>query len=132
MKRLLLLLALAVAAPASAQVAVIVHPGSSTATINAADARNLFTLETTRLGGQSVTPVVLESGVDPFYGWIDRSFSDLRKLWLRKKLSGEGTPPETLPSPAAVVALVAATPDAIGYVPASAVTGSVKVIATVK
>jgi ABC-type phosphate transport system substrate-binding protein len=133
MNRFFLLIALAFgfALPASAQVVVIAHPSSAAASLSDSDARNLFTLETARLGGDRVTPVVLENGVDGFYRWIGRDFSDLRKVWLRKKLSGEGNPPQTLASAAAVVAHVSSTPGAIGYVPAAAATGSVKVLARI-
>lgn len=128
---LLLVVALGIVPAASAQIAVIVHPSASASSVSDSEARNLFTLETARLGGERVTPVVLENGVDGFYSWIGRSFSDLRKVWLRKKLSGEGNPPETLGSAAAVIAHVSRTPGAIGFVPASAANASVKVIARI-
>ena len=66
-----------------------------------------------------------------FYDHIGQSVSDVKKVWLRKKLSGEAQPPEKVSSDQ-MIDKVSSTSAAIGYVPADAVTDAVKVIATIE
>jgi hypothetical protein len=82
--------------------------------------------------GSRVVVFTIDAEADKFYGGIGRSHNDMKKVWLRKRLSGEGQPPESVDSPAALVKRVASTPGAVGFVPASAVDGSVRVVATLK
>ncbi len=61
------------------------------------------------------------------------SFSDdMKRVWLRMILSGEGRAPTLLRSAEDLVERVAATPGAVGYVPLALVTRDVKVIATIQ
>lgn len=118
------------ALPAQAQMAVIAHPGVSEASLDRRGALDVFTLEKTRLGSTRVVTFTL-SGADAeaFYSAIGRSHNDIKKDWLRKKLAGEGEPPAQVGSAAEMIAKVSSTPGAIGFVPASAVNASVKVLA---
>ena len=135
MKKLLSLLALvaAVAVPASAQVAVVAHPGVKDASADKATLVSIYSLEKAKWSdGAAVKPfdVKDDAVADAFYGAIGQSSAQMKKVWMRKKLSGEGQPPVTVGSAAEVIAKVAATPGAIGFVPKAAVTGAVKVLAT--
>ncbi len=139
MSRILFILALALAAlapaaPARAQVAVIAHKRVAAAAIDAATARNFFTLGKTQWSdGAKVVVVELkpdQASKEAFYKFIGMRPADVRKQWMRVQLSGDGQPPEALASDEAVVKKVAATPGALGYVSAAAVTADVKVLAT--
>ncbi len=130
----LLALALAafVAAPAQAQVAVVAHPGVADASADTGTLVGIYSLDKTRWSdGSPVVPFdAATSSQDAFYSAIGQSASQIKKVWLRKKLSGEGQPPQSLGSDAEVLAKVASTPGAVGFVSAGAVDGSVKVLAT--
>jgi ABC-type phosphate transport system substrate-binding protein len=136
LKHSFLLLALAslalAAAPAQAQVAVVAHPGVADASVEPADLVGIYSLDQTRWSdGAAVVPFDASTAAqDAFYGAIGQSSGQMKKVWLRKKLSGEGQPPATLGSDAEVLAKVASTPGAVGFVSAAAVDGSVKVLAT--
>lgn len=54
--------------------------------------------------------------------------SAVARYWIQEIFANRGTPPVVKSTPAAVVALVAATPGAIGYVPTDAATGGVHVL----
>lgn len=133
--RLLLLLALVgaavAAAPARAQVAVVAHPGVSDASASTGALLQIYSLEKTRWSdGAAIVPFdVAGPAQDAFYGAIGQSTSQIRRVWLRKKLSGEGQPPTSLGSDAEVISRVSSTPGAVGFVRAGAVTSAVKVLA---
>lgn len=120
------------AVPARAQVAVVAHPGVADASIDASGLTGIYSLDQTRWSdGSAVVPFdAATPAQDAFYGAIGQSAGQMKKVWLRKKLSGEGQPPESLGSDAEVLAKVASTPGAVGFVSADAVDGSVKVLAT--
>jgi ABC-type phosphate transport system substrate-binding protein len=63
---------------------------------------------------------------------IGKSSSQVKAYWSRILFTGKGTPPQEMSSSAEVISTVANNPDAIGYVDASAVNDTVKVIATYK
>lgn len=126
-------LALGGALQARAQVAVVVHPAVPSTAVEASTLLDIYTLDKSKWDdGSRIVPLSLDSEADSFYGSLGRSHSNLRKVWLRKKLSGEGQPPESLADAAALLQKVAATPGAVGFVPASAVDESVKVVATLQ
>lgn len=133
MKKLLFAVALvaAGAVPASAQVAVVAHPGVADASADKSTLVGIYSLDKTRWSdGSAVQPVASKEGfAGEFYSAIGQSESQMKKVWMRKKLSGEGQPPATVGSAAEVIAKVSSTPGAIGFVPASAVTSGVKVLA---
>lgn len=66
-----------------------------------------------------------------FYRYLRKTPSRMKSLWMKRMLLGEGQPPEALDADA-VVAKVAATPGAVGFVDRSEVTAEVKVLATVE
>lgn len=63
-----------------------------------------------------------------FYNFLGRSPSRMKSVWLKKLLSGEGDPPEAMSSEEALLAKVAATAGAIGFVSKTLVRDSVKVL----
>lgn len=59
---------------------------------------------------------------------LGKSGSQLKSYWSRLIFTGKGTPPKQAGNDADVKKYVAANPDSIGYIDASAVDGSVKVL----
>jgi ABC-type phosphate transport system substrate-binding protein len=55
----------------------------------------------------------------------------IARYWQDRKIRGGARPPKQLPSVSTVLAAVAANPGAVGYVNASAVNGTVKVVAKI-
>ncbi len=128
---LVLLLFVATVLPARAQVAVVVNKSVPAAQVDAGDVLDIYALEKAKWGdGTRVVVFTQDAQADVFFSQLGRSQTDLKKVWLRKKLSGEGQPPEVLKSDEEVLARVAATPGAVGFVSAGKVNGQVKVVAT--
>lgn len=137
MRYLLLFLALFLGSIgiAQAQVAVIVHKDVAVDQVDSGTLEDIYALEQNKWDdGSRIVRFDLnaEDGVkQAFYGFIGTQASDIKKVWLRKKLSGEAQPPESIAA-SAVVQKVSSTPASIGYVSADAVTDAVKVVATIE
>jgi ABC-type phosphate transport system substrate-binding protein len=96
------------AATAQAEVVVIVSAKSTATTMKADEIANIY------LGkSNAMKPVV-------------------KAIWSKLVFTGKAMPPKELPSSAEVVKAVAADPNAIGYIDATAIDGSVKVVYEVK
>ncbi len=119
---------LGLASLAQAEVAVIVNPGAAKAP-SQSDVANIF------LGKDKSMKGIDQAGWTPakeaFYaGVTSKNESQLKSYWSGLIFTGKGQPLPSVADDAAVVAKVAAEADAIGYVDASAVNGSVKVLFT--
>lgn len=119
---------LGLAAMAQAEVAVIVNPAAAKAPLQS-DVANIF------LGKDKSMKGIDQAGWTPakeaFYaGVTSKNESQLKSYWSGLIFTGKGQPLPSVADDAAVVAKVAAEADAIGYVDASAVNGSVKVLFT--
>lgn len=119
---------LGLAAMAQAEVAVIVNPAAAK-TPSQSDVANIF------LGKDKSMKGIDQAGWTPakeaFYaGVTSKNESQLKSYWSGLIFTGRGQPLPSVADDAAVVAKVAAEADAIGYVDASAVNGSVKVLFT--
>ena len=66
---------------------------------------------------------------DTFYDFLGKSAARMKSIWLKKMLSGEGDPPQTVEDERKLVEMVARTPGAIGFADRRHVTDSVKVLA---
>lgn len=119
---------------ANAAIAVIVHPSNSAALDNNTISRVfLGKLKSFPGGGQAVPVNLAES--DPTTTAFNKSVlkksgSQLKAYWSKLVFTGKGTPPKVIDSSAEMIKLVGSNPNLIGYVDASQVDGSVKVIAT--
>ncbi len=139
MKRLLLLftalLFLGWVGTSHAQVAVIANKDVPVDQADAGTLEDIYLLEQNNWDdGSQIARFDLNTENDTktaFFGYLGQEVSDVKKVWLRKKLSGEAQPPEKV-SPDQIVDKVSSTSAAIGYVSADAVTDAVKVIATVE
>lgn len=68
---------------------------------------------------------------DTFYAYLGKPPSRMKSLWLKRMLSGDGDPPESLDSEDEVLHKVRATPGAIGFLSMTRVDDSVKVLAVI-
>jgi len=120
---------LGVSALAQAEVAVIVNPGATKAP-NQAEVSNIFLGKDKSMKGvdhKDWTPTK-----DKFYTSVtNKNESQLKSYWSGLVFTGKGQPLPSVGGDAEVVARVAAEADAIGYVDASAVNDSVKVLFTI-
>lgn len=117
-------------------IVVIVNKANPAASLGASELRPIFQTTKTSWGsGGEATPLNLPSenklrqefdqavlGLDP-----ERA----ARYWKDRKIRGGARAPKQLPTPGAVVALVAATPGAVGYVNATDAGPSVKVVAKI-
>jgi ABC-type phosphate transport system substrate-binding protein len=120
---------------AYAQVAVIANKSVSDASISSSKVESVYMLkDKTWSDGKGVILFTLKSDngtVEKFFSSFGKSSSDMKKLWMKAQLTGEGMAPEALGSEDEVVNKVASTPGAIGFVDAQKVNGNVKVLLTI-
>lgn len=117
----------------AADVRIIANPGVKTGTISARDLKRVFLLQQRTLAdGSSVVPVLQRSG--PVHAaflkqYLDRASEELQAYYQGLVFTGKGSMPRQMSSDAEVLAYVAKTKGAIGYVSTSASTAGVKVLA---
>lgn len=116
-----------------AEVAVIVHPSSGIASMTDDDVARIFLGKSNNFpGGAQAVPVNQDEGSpvrDKFNEAVcKKNASQYKAYWSQLVFTGKGTPPKDAGKDAAVKALIAANPNMIGYVDASAVDSSVKVV----
>lgn len=133
-KFITVLAAMLLSTSAVAEIAVVVNPANASA-IDAAAASRIFLGKMKSFGdGSQAEPVAQAAGSAVTEEFNDKvlkkSASQLKAYWAKLVFTGKGTPPKELSSDAEVIAAVAANPNMIGYVSASAVDGSVKVVGT--
>ena len=69
---------------------------------------------------------------DSFYSYLGENHNKMKKLWLKKQLTGEGTAPKAFGSENAILEKVAETDGAIGFISAAKVTDAVQVLFEIK
>jgi ABC-type phosphate transport system substrate-binding protein len=119
------------ARPAAAQISVIVSSATPKTADETAIAEIFAGASTTWPDGTKVQ--IVENGdavlTQKFFAKVVKKPTALvRSQWTKLALSGQGAAPKKGRDAAAVKALVAATPGAIGYIPSDEVDGSVKEI----
>lgn len=116
---------------AMAEVAVIAHP-SNAATLTADDIQRMFLGKTKSFpNGSEATPVSNKSdSVRTHFNQVllGKNESQIKAYWSQLVFTGKGTPPKELENDNAVKQFVAGNPGAIGYIDASNVDATVKVI----
>lgn len=124
--------ALFIASIASAEVAVIVHP-SNDSSIDKTNIERIYTgKEKSFSNGKKALPISQSAGtvLDEFnQKALNKSSGQLKAYWSKLVFTGKGTPPKAVANDAEVLASVAANPDTIGFIDASKVNDSVKVVA---
>ena len=133
---LIIVITLLVGFKANAQVSVIVNKTVTETSIAASELANIYSLVSTKWNSGSRIVVIdyrtENKNQASFYNYIGKDALSLKKDWMRKQLTGEAKAPEVLGSDDEVLAKVASTPGAVGYVKSSVVNGSVKVVAEIK
>ena len=120
---------LAASAPAMAEVVVVVNPKAAEATMTKEQVAQFF------LGKSSAMTPVDQPEDAPIRGEFykkvtDKDASQAKALWSKLVFTGKATMPKEVANSAAVKALVAGNPKAIGYMEKSAADATVKVVFT--
>jgi ABC-type phosphate transport system substrate-binding protein len=121
------------ASVSQAEIAIIVNNSVSVPSISVDVAANIFLGKVNELpGGIRMVPIDQEDGQKAhaeFYNKVvKKDAAQLNAYWSRLIFTGKGEPPKKMADNADVLALVAVNPNIIGYVDATAVTSSVKVL----
>jgi ABC-type phosphate transport system substrate-binding protein len=118
------------------QVSVIVNKSVSETSIDKSKLAEIYQLKSkTWSDGKAIVVFVLKADNDDsnkFYDAIGQSSMKMKKLWMKKQLTGEGQAPEGLSSDSETISRVSSTPGAIGYVNSASVTDAVKVLMEIK
>ncbi|HKU41413.1 MAG TPA: hypothetical protein VJR89_24820 [Polyangiales bacterium] len=114
-------------------IAIIANKDVALKTVTREELRPIFqTKKNTWPDGKTVVPFNLppahasRQGFDAAVLGLDPD--RVAKYWIDRKIRGDEKPPQTAPSPAVMVKIVAKTAGAVGYVEASLADASVKVI----
>ena len=129
---LLLTLLLAARAGADVELAVIVHPSVTLDSLSRGQLLDYYTgdIQNWPNGEPVMVKDLREKGEvrDGFYRFLGKRPSRMKSIWLRRMLSGEGEPPESLSTEQEVLTRVAQTPGALGFVRSTQVTDQVRVL----
>ena len=135
-KYYLMCLIIIAAASAQAQVAVIANKSVSESSISSGKLVDIYCLRAKTWGnGKEIVPVTIKSDnetTQKFFSALGKSSMEMKKLWMKLQLTGEGQPPAGVGSDDEVLSKVASTPGAIGFVSSDKVNSSVKVLLTIK
>ena len=118
------------------QVAIVVNKSTVVKDIDASVLLDIFSMNIRKWNNDA--PIIVfglkgNSEIDSaFYAYLGKKPLDMKKLWMRLQLSGEGKAPTMFTSEDDLVKKIAATPGAIGFISLDHVTDNVKVIVTIK
>lgn len=115
----------------AADVKVIANSSVGASSISAGDIKDVFLLDKDSLGGSHVEPVLTKGGAthEAFLkSYLGKNDSALQAFYRSLVFTGKASMPKILGSDAEVVAYVAKTKGAIGYVSSGANTEGVKTL----
>lgn len=114
------------------RIAIIAHPTVPATTVDRKEVLDFYTLETNKWPDGSLVYLFDQkqrtASKEQFYDFLGKKPRELKKAWMRVVLAGEGRTPRALGTEEEMVAKVAATPGALGYVAAAFVTDEVVVL----
>lgn len=117
-----------------ADIAVIVNPANANALTDKDISRAFLGKMKTFADGQSIEPINSKSSnaarTEFEQKVLKKSSSQVKAYWSKLVFTGKGKPPQELASDSDILKAVASSANAIGYVDAKSVDGSVKVIKT--
>ena len=120
----------------SAQVAVIVNKSIDVSSIKCDKLAEIYALNIQKWenGGKIVVCDLRRKSLlkAQFYSFLKKKPYELRKIWIRVQLTGEGKAPLTFKTEEEIVKKVESTPGAIGYVSIDKISKTVKVIARIE
>jgi len=116
-----------------AEVVIIANPNSGAGELDAKTAKKLFLGKTKSVSGMNSVTLVSQTEASPTTAEFTqkvtkKTLSQYKSYWSRIIFSGKAVPPKELANDAEVKAYVAGHIDAVGYVDASAIDSSVKVL----
>jgi ABC-type phosphate transport system substrate-binding protein len=115
-----------------ADIVVVVHPANDAALDKKSVQRVFLGKEKKFSNGKEVLPInqVPSSAARGSFDTdtLGRSSTQIAAYWSKLVFTGKGIPPKELDNDAAVLAIVADNPNAIGYIDSASVSGAVKVI----
>ncbi|WP_227869718.1 MULTISPECIES: type 2 periplasmic-binding domain-containing protein [Undibacterium] len=132
----LLLGSMLVAHTCNAQMVVVAGINSPAKVLTREQTAALFLGKSSQLPGAGI-PVLIDQvetveARQMFYTKVtDKTAAQVKAVWSRLVFSGKGSPPKEVANSAEVKKMVAANPDAIGYIEKSAVDGTVKILFTI-
>lgn len=115
----------------AASVKLIANPSVSASAISPGEIKEVFLLDKDSLGGSHVEPVLAKGGPvhEAFLReYLGKSDAVLQAFYRSLVFTGKASMPKTLGSDAEVVAYVAKTKGAVGYVSGDASTAGVKTL----
>ena len=115
-----------------AEVAIIVHPSNNNS-LDENSIKRIFLGKNKKFdNGNKIIPMNQNQGANARTEFgkkvLSKSDSQLKAYWSKLIFTGKGTPPDEKSNDAEILKFIANTPDAIGYIDASAVDDSVKVV----
>ena len=131
------LLATLMTTAVSAELAIIGHPDDDIGSIDTDSVKKLFLGERKSFSnGLHATPINHVTGSpdrEEFFSMVlSMPESSHKRHWSRKQASGAGSSPDEVSSHEEVLQSIATTPGSIGYIDASKVDGTVKVLLTIR
>jgi ABC-type phosphate transport system substrate-binding protein len=130
-----LLTLVAAAVPLRAQEAykVVVNPATAVPSLSKAEVARLFLKQDTRWKDGKPAAIIDQAPASPVRHDFSRDVlgkevASVTSYWQQQVFSGRASPPVVKPNDADVVAFVASTPGAIGYVSAGAAAAGVKTL----
>lgn len=120
------------ASSAFAETVIIVHPDNNAVLDNKTIKRIFLGKQKSFPSGGEAIPLDQTKGSaarDAFFGSIlEKNEQQTKAYWSRLVFTGKGTPPKVVGDSAAIKEVVANNPSTIGYIDASVVDSSVKVV----
>lgn len=117
-----------------ADIAVIVNPANANVLTDKDISRAFLGKLKTFADGQSIEPINSKSSnaarTEFEQKVLKKSSSQVKAYWSKLVFTGKGKPPQELASDSDILKAVASSANAIGYVDAKSVDGSVKVVKT--
>jgi ABC-type phosphate transport system substrate-binding protein len=116
------------------QVVVIVNKSVKVSSLSSSAITSIYKLDKKAWddGKKIVVFDSKESGTkEKFYSFIGQSQVEIKKIWMKSQLTGEGKAPESLANSDDIVSKVGSTPGAIGFADKSKITDNVKIVATI-
>ncbi len=114
------------------QLVVIVNNSNNMSNISASEFKSYFLGEKTKMPSGSNVILTFSKEENKtrelFCNLMGKKFSELMNVWLKKSLNDGWKSPSQFSNDGDVISLVAKTPGAIGFISASSVNSSVKVV----
>lgn len=116
---------------ASAQVLIIANKSVNAKSIDKNTLVNLYTLQSNELGSQKIKLFFLTTENETnkiFLGALSKTMPELKKIWLRAKLTGNGFAPDFVSTDEEMLEKISKTPGSIGFILQKEVSDQVKVL----